>query len=303
MKPQVLLRGENVVEDPMEQDTLIERYTDEAVKIIQSSKDKPFFLYFAHNMPHRPLHVSDRFRGKSGEGLYADVIQAIDWSIGQVLDALKASGIENDTIIFYSSDNGPWHFIGEQGGYAFPLRGGKGTTYEGGMRVPFIVRWPGHVPAGKVSREPLTHLDVMPTVAALAGAKLPAVKIDGADVSGILLGKPDAKNPHEALFYYANGNLNAVRSGRWKYKAPTTLQEETDYGKYENPEAIIPPALYDLQRDPSEQKNVLKDHPDIVERLKKLLQAQRHELGDRRMGIEGKGVRPRGQLEYDPRKK
>jgi arylsulfatase A-like enzyme len=228
-------------------------------------------------------------------------LEAVDWSIGQVLDAVKDAGIDNDTVIFYSSDNGPWHFIGEQGGYAFPLRGGKGTTYEGGMRVPFIVRWPGHVPAGQVSREPLTHLDVLPTIAGLAGAKLPEAKIDGADVSAILLGKPGAKNPHEAVFYYADGNLNAVRSGRWKYKAPTTLQEETEYGKYENPEAAIPPALNDLQRDPSEQKNVLKDHPDIVERMKKLLQAEREELGDRRLGIEGKGVRPRGQLDDDPR--
>lgn len=302
MKPQVLLRGENVVEDPVEQDALIERYTDEAIKFVQATRDKPFFLYFAHNMPHRPLHASDRFRGKSGEGMYADVIQAVDWSVGQVLDAVKSSGIDNDTLVFFTSDNGPWHSIGEQGGYAFPLRAGKGTTYEGGMRAPFIVRWPGHVPSGKVSHEPLSHLDVLPTLAQLTGAKLPEAKIDGADISAILLGKPDAKNPHEAIFYYSDGNLNAVRSGRWKFKTGTTLREETEYVRYENPDAAIPPALYDLQRDPTEQKNVMKDHPEVVDRLKKLLRAERQELGDRRLGIEGKGVRPIGHLEYDPRK-
>jgi arylsulfatase A len=301
MKPYVLLRNETVVEDPMDQDTLIDRYTEEAVKFIRTNKDKPFFLYFAQNMPHRPLHVAERFRGKSAGGLYGDVIEAIDWSTGQVLDTLKELGLDEHTLVIYTSDNGPWHWIGEQGGYAFPLRGGKGTTYEGGMRVPFIARWPRRVPAGKISREPLSHLDLLPTIAALAGGKLPEAKIDGADISPILLGKPDATNPHEALFYYSNGNLNAVRSGRWKFKVQTTLQDETEYGKYDQPDAKVPPALYDLERDPSEQKNVIKDHPQIVERLKALLQAQRQELGDRRLGIEGKGVRPRGQVDYDPR--
>jgi arylsulfatase A-like enzyme len=301
MKPQVLMRGEQVIED-LDQDALVDRYTEEAVKFIAANKDKPFFLYLAHNMPHRPLHAAARFRGKSAGGLYGDVVESIDWSTGQVLDALKENGVDDRTLVVYTSDNGPWHFIGEQGGYAFPLRGGKGTTYEGGMRVPFIARWPGKIPAGATCREPLSHLDLMPTITALAGGKLPDRKLDGADISPILLGKPGAKNPHEALFYYSDGNLNAVRSGRWKFKVQTTLQDETEYGKYEDPDAKIPPALYDLERDPSEQKNVMKDHPDVVERLKKLVQAQREELGDRRLGIEGKGVRPRGTVDYDPRK-
>ena len=302
MKPYVLLRNETVVEDPMDQDTLIDRYTEEAVKFIRANKDKPFFLYFAHNMPHRPLHPPARFRGKSAGGTFGDVVEAIDWSTGQVLDALKDAGLDEHTLVVYTTDNGPWHWIGEQGGYAFPLRGGKGTTYEGGMRVPFIARWPGHVPARKVSGEPLSHLDLLPTIAALTGAKLPEAKIDGADISGILLGKPDAKNPHKALFYYSNGNLNAVRSGRWKFKVETTLQDETEYGKYEQPDAKVPPALYDLDRDPSEQKNVIKDHPDVVERMKKLVHDARQELGDHRLGIAGKAVRPCGVVDYDPRK-
>jgi arylsulfatase A-like enzyme len=171
------------------------------------------------------------------------------------------------------------------------------------MRIPFIARWPGHVPAGATCKEPLSHLDLLPTIVALTGAKLSDRKIDGADVSPILLGQSGAKNPHEALFYYANGSLNAVRAGRWKYKDVTTLQDETEYGKYEQPEAKIPPALYDLELDPTEQKNVANNHPDIVERMKKLLNAEREELGDRRLGIEGKGVRPRGDVGYDPRAK
>jgi arylsulfatase len=304
MKPAVLMRDEKVVENPMDQDTLIERYTEEAIKFIGVNQEKPFFLYFAHNMPHRPLHVSARFRGKSGSarGLYGDVIEAIDWSVGEVLDTLKKLNLDENTLVVFTSDNGPWLWIGEQGGSAFPLRGGKGTTYEGGMRIPFIARWPGHIPAGKSCQEPLTHLDLVPTICVLTGAKLPEKKIDGADISPILLGTPDAKNPHEAIFYYGDGNLNAVRSGRWKFKVQTSLQQETEYGKYESPDAKIPPALYDLELDPNEQKNVAADHPDVVERLKKYLHEERQELGDRRLDIVGKGVRPRGEVDYDPRK-
>jgi arylsulfatase A len=303
MKPPVLLRDEKIVENPMEQDSLIDRYTQEATQFIRGNKEKPFFLYFAHNMPHRPLHVPDRFRGTSKRGLYGDAIEAIDWSVGQVLDTVKELGLDENTLIVFSSDNGPWLSQGEAGGSAFPLRAGKGTTYEGGMRVPFIARWPGRVPAGKTSGEPLSHLDLMPTIVTLTGAKLPEAKMDGADISPILLGHPEARNPHEALFYYSNGNLNAVRSGRWKFKVQTTLQDETEYGKYDTPESKIPPALFDLELDPAEQKNVAKEHPEVVEQLKKYLHAIRQELGDRRLGIEGKGVRPIGKVDYDPRAK
>jgi arylsulfatase A-like enzyme len=302
MKPQVLLRDQKVVENPMDQDSLIDRYTEEATKYIRAHKDAPFFLYFAHNMPHRPLHVAERFRGKSKRGLYGDVIQAIDWSVGEVLDAIKDAGIDEQTLVVFSSDNGPWLYIGENGGSAFPLRGGKGTTYEGGMRVPFIARWPGHVPAGKVCHEPLTQLDVLPTLVALTGAKMPQKKIDGADISPILLDKPDAKNPHDALYYYGDGSLRAVRSGRWKFKVQSTLQEETEYGAYESPDAVIPPALYDLQLDPTEQKNIAAEHPDVVKRLEKLIQEKREDLGDHKLGIVGKGVRLCGEVDHDPRK-
>ena len=304
MKPDVLMRGEKVIEQPLEQDSLIDRYTEEAVKFVRANKDRPFFLYLAHNMPHTPLHVAQRFRGKSARGRYGDAIEAIDWSTGEVLDTIKQLGLDGQTLVVYTSDNGPWLFRGEAGGSAFPLRGGKGTTFEGGMRIPFIARWPGKIPAGTTCREPLSHLDLMPTIASLTGAALAKDrKIDGADISPILFGQTGAKNPHDAIFYYANGSLLAVRSGRWKFRVQTTLQDETEYGKYETPDAKIPPALFDLEFDPTEQKNLAKEHPEIVERLKQLIAAERQELGDHRLGIEGKGVRPRGQLDYDPRKK
>ena len=303
MKPAVILRDDKVVDPDFDQTTLLERYTEEAVKFLRANKDKPFFLYLAHNAPHTPLDISDRFKGKSGAGLYADIIQALDWSTGQILDTLHELALDKDTLVIYSSDNGPWYFRGEAGGSAFPLRGGKGTTYEGGMRIPFIARWPGHVPADVVCREPLSHLDLMPTIAKLTDAEIPTDRIiDGKDISPILLGKLGAKNPHEAFFYYSNGNLNAVRSGKWKLKLPTTLQDETEYGKYENPKAKIPLALYDLERDPGEQKNLAADHPDIVDRLQKLADAAREDLGDRRTGTIGKNVRPLGRLDHDPRK-
>jgi arylsulfatase A-like enzyme len=297
MKPSVLMRGERVVEEPVEQATLTRRYTDESIKFVRENKDRPFFLYLAHNMPHTPLHASEQFRGKSPRGLYGDVVEELDWNVGRLLDALKELGLDERTLVVFTSDNGPWHMRGEDGGSATPLRAGKGTTYEGGMRVPFIARLPGRVPAGKASREPLSHIDLAPTIAALTGAAMPTDRIiDGKDVSPILLGTPGAKNPHEAFFYYGDGRLNAVRSGKWKLKLETTLQEETYYGKVSAPEAKIPPALYDLELDPGEQKSVLADHPDVAKRLQGLAETAREDLGDARLGVVGRGVRPIGRV-------
>jgi len=303
MNPTVLLRDEKVIETPVDQDTLTQRYTEEAVKFIRTNREKPFFLYLAHAMPHVPLHAGEKFRGKSPRGLYGDVIEEIDWSVGQVLDALAETKLEANTLVVFTSDNGPWHMQGERGGSAFPLRGGKGTTYEGGMRVPFIARWPGHVPVGATSKEPLSQIDLLPTIAAITGASTPTDRtLDGKDISPILLGKPDAKNPHEALYFFGDGCLNAVRSGRWKLKVPTALKEEAYYTKLDNPDTKIPRALYDLELDPSEQKSVLADHPDVAKRLTELADAAREEFGDLRRGMKGKGVRPCGKLPYDPKK-
>ena len=302
MRPTTLVRGERVIEDPVDQPTLTRRYTDESIRFVRENKDRPFFLYLAHNMPHTPLHASEQFRGKSPRGLYGDVIEELDWNTGRLLDAIGELGLDERTLVVFTSDNGPWHVRGEQGGSATPLRAGKGTTYEGGMRVPFIARWPGRVPAGKTSREPLSHLDLLPTIAALTGAAAPSDRtIDGKDVAPLLLGTPGAKNPHEAFYYFSDGCLNAVRSGKWKLKLETTLQDETHYGKVSAPDAKIPPALYDLELDPGEQKSLLVDHPEIAKRLQTLADKAREDLGDARTGVAGRGVRPIGRVEYPRR--
>jgi len=298
MKPEIVMRDEQVVENPADADTLLERYTHESLEFIRRSNDQPFLLYLAHNMPHTPLTISERFRGRSARGLYGDVVEAIDWSVGEILDELARLGLDDRTIVIFTSDNGPWHARGEQGGHANPLRGAKGTTYEGGMRVPFIVRHPRQIPAGSECREPITQMDIMPTMAAIIGAAMPSDRvIDGRDIGPLLRGELDAKSPHERLVYYGDGRLNAVRSGQWKFKLPTTLQEETLYGRYEQPNAVVPLALYDLHLDPGEQKNVAADHPEIVERLTAYAEQARQDIGDERSGTVGQNTRPVGRID------
>jgi arylsulfatase A-like enzyme len=295
MKPSPLMRNEETVEEPAVQETLTERYTEEAVRYIAEHKDAPFFLYLAHNMPHVPLHVSEKFAGKSAGGLYGDVIECIDWGIGQILDALRAQGIDGRTLVVFTSDNGPWYIQGEDGGSATPLRAGKGTTYEGGMREPCIMRWPGTIPAGAVCSELATTMDLLPTFAKLAGGGPPTDRIiDGKDIFPLLSGQPGAKTPHEAFYYYSGNNLNAVRSGQWKLKLETELSEEDIYRKIGNRDAKLPEALYNLAVDPGEQKSVLKDHPDIADRLRALAEKARKDLGDARTGAVGENIRPLG---------
>ena len=297
MVPWLFIRGDEVVEKDPDQSTITDRYTDEALKFIRAHHEKPFFLYLAHNFPHTPLHVPERLKGKSERGLYGDVIMGLDESTGKILDALKELNIDEQTLVIYTSDNGPWHIRGEAGGNATPLRAGKGTTYEGGMRVPCVMCWPGTIPAGSMCAELTTAMDFMPTIAKFADAKAPADRIiDGKDISELMLGKQDAKSPYEVFYYYSGNRLNAVRSGKWKLKLKTSLQEETEYGKYENPQAAIPPALYNLDVDIGEQKNVLQDHPDIVEKLQALAERSRADLGDLRTGMTGKKMRPIGKI-------
>jgi len=258
----VLLRDEKVIEHPTDQATLTERYTAEAVKFIKANEDRPFFLYLPHTFPHVPLHVSERFKGKSKGGLYGDVVECIDWSCGEILAAIQQAGIDEQTLVIFTSDNGP------AGHPAPPLRGGKGSTWEGGMRVPFIARWPGKVPAGAACAEQASVMDILPTFAALAGARLPTDRaIDGKDIWPLVSGRSGARSPHEAFFYYsAYGDLSAVRSGQWKLhiKAPASRASAKEK------EAAPLPALYDLSVDVGEQTNVAADHPDIVEQLTKM---------------------------------
>ncbi|HVV02151.1 MAG TPA: sulfatase [Verrucomicrobiae bacterium] len=280
-------------------------YTEHAVSFIERNRDHPFFLYLAHNMPHVPLHVSDKFRGKTKRGLYGDVIEEIDWSVGQVMDALKRNGLEKNTWVIFASDNGPWLSYGDHAGSAYPLREGKGTNWEGGTREPCIMRWPGHIPAGRDSKQMFMSIDIFPTIAGLIDAKLPEHAIDGLDVWPIISGQRGAKNPHRSYwYYYENGQLQAVVTGdgRWKLQLPHTYR--TLGGRpggtngmpvpYEHVK-LVNPELYDLVKDVSETRDVSQANPDIVQKLEAEAERAREEVGDALTHRVGKGVRPPGQ--------
>jgi arylsulfatase A len=297
-----LIDGEKTIETNPDQTKLTTWYTERAVKFIEKSKDRPFFLYVPHNMPHVPLHVSDKHKGKSGQGLYGDVIMEIDWSAGEILSALKKHGLDDQTLVIFTSDNGPWLNFGNHAGSSGPLREGKGTTWEGGQREPCIMRWPGKIPAGTVCREVTATIDVLPTLAKLAGAELPKLPIDGKDISPLMLGEKGAKSPHDAYYFYWDRHLQAVRSGKWKLHFPhtyrtmldQTLGRDGEPGKYVQKEIGL--SLYDLENDVGETMNVAKYHPDVVERLQALAEKTRNDLGDSATKRQGKGVRPPGMV-------
>ena len=270
--PMRLYRGTQELPGEVDHATLTERYTEEALSVIRENKDRPFFLYFAHSMPHVPLGVPPRFAGRSANGRYGDVIEMIDWSAGQVLDALRDAGVERNTLVIFTSDNGPWmdmpprmlvepRIVRTDAGSAGPLRGSKGTSWEGGTRVPFLARWPGHIPAGSVSADMARTLDILPTLAGIAGARLPAGRtVDGRDIRAFLEGR--GPSPAEWFFYYdSGGRLEGVRDRRWKLHL--TFPEKGE------------PAteLFDLLADPSERWNVAAEHPDLVARLRARMQA------------------------------
>jgi len=285
MDPVVLVEDEETIERKPDQSQLTRRYTEKAVEFIKKNKDRPFFLYLPHTMPHVPLYVSDKFKGKSKQGLYGDVIMELDWSVGQILETIKQLGIDEKTLVIFTSDNGPWLSKGEHGGSAKPLRDGKFATYEGGMREPCIMRWPGEIPAGTVCSEMATTMDFLPTFAKLAGARVPADRIiDGKDISALMT-NPKAKTPYKALFYYFESQLGAVRSGQWK------LIMERKRGK-----KTIPAALYNLEQDIAEQYDVSAQHPAIVRRLAELADKIREDIGDSVTGVTGKNVRPPGRV-------
>jgi len=307
--PLPLIEGEKIIDaevTPEEQPDLTTWYAGRAVKFIERNKDRPFFFYLAHNMPHVPLFVSDKFKGKSGAGLFGDVIQEIDWSVGQVLDALKKLGLDDNTLVVFTSDNGPWLSYGNHAGSAGPLREGKGTAWEGGTRVPCLMRWPGKLPAGTSSGEMLMTIDLLPTFAKLIGAKLPDHKIDGLDVWPLLAGTPGAKNPHESYWsYYAQNELQAVFTGdgRWKLQLPHGFRSLAGRpggtngipAKYEGAK-IEQPQLYDLQADIGEKTDVASSHPTVVHQLLAHAEKARAELGDSLTQRKGNGVREVGRL-------
>jgi len=281
-----LIEGNKVIALNPDQTKLTTNYTERAVQFIKKNKDQPFFLYLAHTMPHVPLFVSDRQKGKSAGGLYGDVIEEIDWSAGQILQTLQDLGIDDNTLVIFTSDNGPWLSYGNHSGSAGLLREGKGTTWEGGVRVPFIARWPGHIPADKTQHEPAMTIDILPTLARLTGAKLPNGKLDGKDIRPLLFNEPNAKSPHEAYFFYWNNELQAVRSGPWKLYFPRTYRsmlgnapgKDGQPGLYKNINAGQ--ELFNLESDLSEKTNVADRNPDVVRRLELLADGMRADLGD-----------------------
>lgn len=267
-----LLRGEKIVERPANQHTLTKRYTEEAVKLLRANRDRPFFLYLAHTMPHVPLFASDKFQGKSTRGLYGDVVEEIDWSVGQILRCLREEKLQHKTLVFFSSDNGPWLTFDEQGGSAGLLRDGKGSTWEGGMRVPGLAWWPGTVPAGVTTQELGCTMDLFTTAIQLAGGTPPADRIvDGLDLTPVLTGK--GKSPRDTMLYYRGTRLYAARHGPWKAHFVT----RPAYGKEEAVEHD-PPLLYHLGHDPGEKLNVAREHPEVLTTIHKVVAAHRKGL-------------------------
>ncbi len=301
--PLPLIEADSVLQLMPDQSTLTRLYTERAVQFIESHANTPFFLYVPHTMVHVPLFAGAAFKGTSSSGLYADVVREIDWSVGQILNAIKRTGLDDNTLVIFTSDNGPWLSYGDYAGSAGPLREGKGTAWEGGVRVPFIARWPGRIPAGRTTREPAMTIDLLPTIATLAGVALPNNRIDGLDMWPLLRGDAGAKSPHDAFYFYYNTNeLQAVRSGNWKLILAHSYQTLGDQPratggipiKYRRAQAGL--ELYDLAADVGESHDVAALHPDVVERLTALAERARADMGDALTKRVGSGLRAPGRL-------
>ena len=290
--PLPLIENDEVIELNSDQTTFTRRFTDKALEFIEDNRDRRFFLYFAQVMPHVPLFAGKDFRGTSQRGLYGDTVEEIDSGVGEILEKLEELGIDDETLVLFTSDNGPWLAYGVDGGSAGPLNSGKGTPWEGGIRVPGVFRWPGRIPAGVVNRELATTMDLLPTFLRLAGGEPPSGrKIDGHDISALLLGERDARSPHDAFYYYGGDlfgepgskgptpsafdlHLQAVRQGDWKLH----LDEKTLTGS----------ALYHLGWDVGERDNVIGRYPEVVAELEGLARSFNRELENE--------VRPLGRL-------
>jgi arylsulfatase A-like enzyme len=295
------MRNEVVIEAPADRNTLTKRYTEESVHFIRQNKDRPFFLYLAHAMPGSTDHAfsSAPFRGRSSNGPYGDSVEELDWSTGEILRTLRECGIAEKTLIVWTSDNGAVGWNPRQGSNA-PLRGWGYDTSEGGQRVPCIVQWPGKIPAGAVRDDVTTMMDILPTVARLAGSSLPMDRIiDGKDILPILTNDPNAVSPYDesGFFYYFREQLQAVRSGPWKLYLPLDRKLCRLDGSWEGAVRVAA-ELYDLRKDISETHKVAAEHDDIVQRLLGLADRARKDLGD--VDHEGAAQRPAGWVE-DPK--
>lgn len=263
-----LMRNEEIIEQPVDQNTLTKRYNEAAVKYIKDHKEEPFFLYLAHNLPHVPLFTSDEFRGSSPRGLYGDVVEEIDSGVGKVLSTLKQEGLDENTLVVFTSDNGPWLRFKEHGGSAGPLRGGKGMTWEGGMREPTIFWWPDKIKSGIVTDLGST-LDLFATICSITGAKLPNDRVmDSYDLTPVLFQESDS--PRQLFFYYKGTELYAARKGKYKAHFITRSLEKKEYHD--------PPLLYNIEHDPGEQYDIAEEYPDIIEEIRKEVEAHQANL-------------------------
>jgi len=294
------IREIKTLEDQSELTTI---YTERAVQFITKNKKNPFFLYLAHSMTHVPLAVSAKFKGKSEQGMFGDVMMEIDWSVGQILKALKDNGLEENTLVIFTSDNGPWLNFGNHAGSAGGLRQGKGTSFEGGQREPCLMRWPGHIATGTICNKLASTIDILPTLAAITNSPLPEKKIDGVNILPLLLGDENA-NPRESfLYYYRKNSLEAVRKGNWKlvfaHPGRTYIGfkpgvdgvpgETNENFKFEE-------ELYDLRRDQGERYDVKAYYPEVVADLKKLADKARIDLGDDIQNVNGQNRREPGRV-------
>jgi uncharacterized sulfatase len=262
MTPFELYRQDLVIEEPVDQSTLTERYTQEALRFIETHQDKPFFLYMPHTFPHVPLYVSNQFSGQSEAGLYGDVVETIDWSVGEILRTLERLNLTENTLVVFTSDNGPW-FEGSPG----PYRDRKGSSWEGGQRVPFIAQWQGQIPHGVVSDEPAMNIDIFPTFLNLAGIELPLERvIDGKDIFPVL--KNEAPSPHDALFLFNQNRIAGVRSGPWKLVVETHYRGAVP--SFDNANSYYAPygLLFNLERDPSETYSYTREYPEKAAELR-----------------------------------
>jgi len=287
-----------------DQEKLTTLYTEKAVDFINRNAENPFFLYVPHTMGHIPLGVSDKFRGKSEQGLYGDVMMEIDWSVGQISEALEKNNLTDNTIFIFTSDNGPWLNYGNHAGSAGGLREGKLTSWEGGQRVPFIIRWPGHTPEGTVCNKLACAIDLLPTLASITNGKLSDNKIDGVDITSLWKGDFESTPRETILYYLGKNNLNGVRKGHWKLVLPHTFKSYNakpgnDGHRKPRPKTTVEkPELYNMRRDPGERFNVIEYYPEKVEELMIIVETYRKELGDLNVGIaKGSENREIGKIE------
>ncbi len=301
--PLPLYENEKILDTLTDQSDLTTQITERSVAFIEKNKDKPFFLYVAHPQPHVPLFVSDKFKGKSEGGLYGDVIMEIDWSVGEIIKSLKRNGLEENTVIIFTSDNGPWLAYGNHAGSALPFSQGKGTAWEGGQREPFIIKYPEKLSPGRTIDIPVMAIDILPSIAEITGAPLPELPIDGKSIWPLLTGD-STESPQEAYFFYYRVNeLHGVRYGKWKMYFPHTYRTMDGQvpgadglpGEYKMV-ALEDIALYDVVADKAETKNVAADHPEVVKKIRLLANDMRQKLGDSLLDLEGSENREVGRL-------